>query len=318
MTMDEHKVETQDRLTAMLSSALGSEVEALLRDATVSEVRVNEDGKVWVMRLGEGKALAGVTIPPDRVLAAIYTVAYSIDAVCDTEHPCISAELPGSGARFQAVHPPIVRNPILAIRKKAVRIFTLRDLEAQGVISADQRGIIEATARTRGNILVVGGTDSGKTTFTNAILDSISSTKDRIIIMEDTQELQCSAEDVVYLRTKEGVASLRDLVRATMRLSPDRIVIGEVRGGEALELLKAWNTGHGGGVSTVHASSAAKGLSRIEQLALEGGASSCRQLISEAINLVIYMEKVGTKRVVKEIASLHGFSGDQYDIRAVT
>ena len=162
---------------------------------------------------------------------------------------------------------------------------------------------------------MIGGTDSGKTTFANALLQVMSNTTHSILIIEDTQELQCEAEDVDYLRTRDGVALLRELVRVSLRLTPDRIIIGEVRGAEAHDLLKAWNTGHGGGVSTVHASSARQGLSRIEQLIQEAGVAASRPMIADAINILVYMEKVGTKRVIKDILSVRGASADSYDLQ---
>ena len=169
----------------------------------------------------------------------------------------------------------------------------------------------------RKNILVVGGTDSGKTTFANALLKVISTTPDHVIIIEDTQELQCAADDVDYLRTKDGVKSLRDLTRDTLRMSPERIVIGEVRGAEALDLLKAWNTGHPGGVSTVHANSAEKGLVRIEQLVQEAGVIPSKEMIAEAINVIVFMSKVGTKRIVKEIMNVCGVNNGFYELKSM-
>jgi type IV secretion system protein VirB11 len=175
-------------------------------------------------------------------------------------------------------------------------------------------GVLREAVLSRKNILVVGGTDSGKTTFVNALLRVVEETTDRIVILEDTQELQCRTKDVEYLHTKEGVASLRDLVRFTLRLSPDRVVIGEVRGAEALDLLKAWNTGHPGGVSTVHANSAEKGLLRLEQLVQEAGVVPSKIMIAEAVNVLVYMEKKGTKRVVKDIMQVRGTKREQYDL----
>ena len=166
-----------DRLIEMLNSALGPDVGKLLRDPQVSEIRINPDGHLWENRLGVGKRFSGQVIAADRVKSAIYTVAFSVGAVCNEQTPSLAAELPGSGARFQALHPPVVARPIIAIRKKATKIFTLDDLQAQGILSEAQKEIIIKTTLARENILVVGGTDSGKTTFTNAILQIISKTK---------------------------------------------------------------------------------------------------------------------------------------------
>jgi type IV secretion system protein VirB11 len=311
-------IASEQRVEALLSTALGIEVEELLKDSIVSELRINADGFLWVNRLGEGKTRLDIWISPERVKQAIYTVAFSVGAVCHDETPSIAAELPVSGHRFQGVLPPLVDSPSLVIRKKAVRIFTLTDLTLQGVISEQGALDLRSALLSRENILVAGGTDSGKTTFANALLDVVRELKDRIVVLEDTQELQCVAEDVLYLRSKEGVASLRDLLRMTLRLSPDRIVIGEVRGAEALDLLKAWNTGHSGGVCTVHASSAAKALSRIEQLVEEAGVTHSKGLISDAVNILVYMERVGTKRIVKEILRVKGVGNDGYDFQSLS
>jgi P-type conjugative transfer ATPase TrbB len=311
-------VNQNSRLSELLASALGPGISELLRDDGISEIRLNSDGSVWGNRLGHGKFQTTVRISPENARRAIYAVAYGVGGICSESTPSISAELPGTGERFQGVLPPLTQSPLFVIRKKAVRIFTLEDLEKQGVISKTGYELLSEAVLKRKNILVVGGTDSGKTTFANALLQVVSETTDRIIILEDTQELQCRAKDVEYLHTKEGVASLRDLIRYTMRMSPDRIVIGEVRGAEALDLLKAWNTGHPGGVSTVHANSAEKGLLRIEQLVQEASVAPCRAMISEAVNILVYMEKVGAKRVVKEILEVRGLKGDEYDLNPLS
>lgn len=311
-------MEVSNRLSDLLASALGSGVSQLLVDPMISEIRLNSDGTVWGNRLGEGKFCASITVTPENARRAIYTVAYSVGAVCNDDTPAISAELPGTGERFQGVLPPLVRSPLFVIRKKAVKIFSLEDLCNQGVLTENQGLVLERAVLERKNILVVGGTDSGKTTFANALLLVASTTKDRIVILEDTQELQCKANDVEYLHTKDGVASLRDLIRYTMRMSPDRIVIGEVRGPEALDLLKAWNTGHPGGVSTIHANSCEKGLNRIEQLVVEAGVMPSRSMIAEAVNVVVYMEKVRTRRVVKELIQVEGVRGNSYVLKSLT
>lgn len=316
--MQQNSNQGAERLSAMLATALGPAVGVLLRDPLVTEIRVNSDGRLWKSVLGEGKSFTGEIVPEDKARHAIYAVAFSVGAVCNESQPHLAAELPGSGERFQGVIPPVVTRPILTIRKRARKIFGLEELICQKVVSEKAAQCLKEAVFSRQNIVIAGGTDCGKTTFANALLDLMAAVNDRIVIIEDTQELQCQAKDVEYLRTKEGVASLRDLVRMTLRLSPDRIVIGEVRGAEALELLKSWNTGHGGGVSTVHASSAAKGLSRLEQLVQEGGVIHARPLVAEAVNVVVYMEKRGTQRMVSELVHVDGLSVDgNYILRQV-
>ncbi len=298
MNTDAAEIET------ILYSALGEVVREYLSDPMVTEIRINSDRALWVNKLGEGRSHTGIFIEPERTQRAIFTVAATVNEVCDTTHRTISAELPGNGARFQGVLPPLTQEPVIVIRKKAVRIFTLNDFVEQKVITEQVAQTLRSAVESRRNILIVGGTDSGKTTFAKSLLDAIKNTNDRVVIIEDIAELQCSARDVEYLRSKEGLASLRDLVRITMRLSPDRIVIGEVRGAEALDLIKAWNTGHSGGISTVHANSAEQGLSRIENLAQESGVHLSKQTIAEAIHVIVYLEKVAGRRVVKEIVQV--------------
>ena len=305
---------TENRLSELLASALGTGISSLLRDEQISEIRLNSDGTVWGNRLGQGKFQTDVVVSSENARRAIYAVAYGVGEICNENKPSIAAELPGTGERFQGVLPPLSQSPLFVIRKKAVRVFSLDDLEAQEVLPKGGNELLRNAVLARKNILVVGGTDSGKTTFANALLKVVAETPDRIIILEDTQELQCRGHDVEYLHTKDGVASLRDLIRYTMRMSPDRIVIGEVRGPEALDLLKAWNTGHPGGVSTVHANSAEKGLLRIEQLVQEAGVAPSRDMIAEAVNVLVYMEKLGPKRVVKNIMEVRGAVNNNYEL----
>jgi len=302
----------EDRLTAMLATALGETAGKLLLDDSIIEIMLNPDGKLWIDRLGEGRSFTGVNMGPSDAERLIFIVASSIGAVCNKEIPLLSAELPVTGSRFQGILPPVVVRPVFSIRKKAIKVFTLNDYVTRGILSPSHAQALQQAVLSRQNILIVGGTGSGKTTLANAIVDIIAQTKDRVVIIEDTQELQCKAEDFVSLRSKDGVSSMTDLLRATMRLRPDRIVIGEVRGPEALTLLKAWNTGHPGGCATVHADSAAKGLTRLEQLVQEAGVTNCRSLIAESVNVIAYIEKTPSSRKVKEVLKVSGLSNEKY------
>ncbi len=302
----------EDRLTAMLATALGEKAGTYLLDDSVIELMLNADGKLWIDQLGQGRSFTGHRISPQDAERVIFIVASSIGAVCNKDAPLLSAELPVTGSRFQGLLPPIVINPSFTIRKKAIKIFTLDDYVSQGILSNEHKEAIKHSVEKKQNILVAGGTGSGKTTLTNAILELIAQTQERVVIIEDTQELQCKADDYLTLRTKEGIASMTDLLKATLRLRPDRIVIGEVRGKEALDLLKAWNTGHPGGAATIHADSAPKALSRLEQLVQEAGVSNCKHLIAEAVNLIVFIEKFGTSRKVKEIVTVSGLNNSNY------
>jgi type IV secretion system protein VirB11 len=218
----------------------------------------------------------------------------------------VSAELPETGERFEGLIPPVVAAPAFAIRKPAVAVFTLDDYVAAGVVTADQAAILRGSVAERRNVLVAGGTSTGKTTLVNALLAEIARTGDRVVLIEDTRELQCKAPNLVALRTKDGVASLSDLVRSSLRLRPDRIPIGEVRGAEALDLLKAWGTGHPGGIGTIHAGSALGALRRLEQLVQEAVVTVPRALIAETINVIAVLAGRGAERRLIELARVEG------------
>ncbi len=224
--------------------------------------------------------------------------------------PRVSAELPVTGERFEGLLPPVVNAPCFAIRKPAVAIFTLADYVAAGIMTEAQAEGLRSAVTTRANILVAGGTSTGKTTLTNALLAEVAKTDDRVVIIEDTRELQCAAPNLVALRTKDGVASLSDLVRSSLRLRPDRIPIGEVRGAEALDLLKAWGTGHPGGIGTIHAGSALGALRRMEQLIQEAVVTVPRALIAETINLIAVLSGRGASRRLVELARVDGLGPD--------
>lgn len=189
-------------------------------------------------------------------------------------------------------------------------------------MAKDQAAILRASVAERKNILVAGGTSTGKTTLANALLAEIAKSSDRVVLIEDTRELQCAAPNLVSLRTKDGVASLSDLVRSSLRIRPDRIPIGEVRGAEALDLLKAWGTGHPGGVGTIHAGSAIGALRRLEQLIQEAVVTVPRALIAETIQIIAVLAGRGKERRLIELAAVQGLDayGDYVlaDLTSVT
>lgn len=295
------------RGAAMLAAALGPRVSALLQAPDTIEVMTNPDSQVWIERQGSGRRAAGFQLDAVHVERVIRLVATLSGSAATRDHPIVSAELPSiasgqGGERFEGVLPPVARAPCFSIRKPAVQVFTLADFATAGVLTPAQADRLKAAVARKDNILVAGGTGSGKTTLANALISEIAHRDERIVILEDTRELQCTAPDVVALRAHPGAATLADLVRTTLRLRPDRIIVGEVRGGEALDLLKAWNTGHPGGVATVHANCARSALLRLEQLALEAAASPPTALIAETIDLVVFIARGGpTGRVVTEI-----------------
>ncbi len=301
---------TGERRQAMLKTAMGAAITAALSDPAIIEVMVNPDGKLWVDRHGDGRADTGTRLDAAEIERIIRLVASHLHQECHGLNPIISAELPESGERFEGLLPPIASAPCFAIRKPAKVLYRLGDYVEAQIMGPVQAKILADAVTSAKNILVVGGTSSGKTTLVNALLAEVAIGGDRVILIEDTRELHCAAEDCVSLRTKPGVATLGRLVRSTLRLRPDRIIVGEVRGPEALDMLKAWNTGHPGGITTCHANSARAGLYRLEQLIQEAVITVPRHLIAEAIDLVVFMRGRGDARRVETIAEVTGLGCD--------
>lgn len=311
--------QASSRGARMLRTALGPEIAAWLEDASVIEVMLNPDGRLWIDRLGAGIADTGSGMCAADGERIIRLVAHHVGAEVHAKAPRVSAELPDTAERFEGLLPPVVAAPSFAIRKPAVAVFTLADYVTAQIMSAWQAEALVRAVAARKNILVAGGTSTGKTTLTNALLAEVAKTDDRVVLIEDTRELQCAAPNLVSLRTKDGVATLSDLVRSALRLRPDRIPIGEVRGSEALDLLKAWGTGHPGGVGTIHAGTALGVLRRMEQLIQESVVTVPRALIAETIDVIAVLVRDGTGRRLAELAEVTGLDahGD-YTIRPIT
>jgi type IV secretion system protein TrbB len=296
----------------MLRTALGPDVAAWLEDPGVLEVMLNPDGRLWIDRLREGLCETGMRLAAADGERIVRLVAHHVGAEVHASAPRVSAELPGSGERFEGLLPPVVGAATFSIRKPAVAVFTLDDYVSAGIMTAEAALSLREGVTGRANILVAGGTSTGKTTLTNALLAEVAKTSDRVVLIEDTRELQCLTPNLVALRTKDGVASLADLVRSALRLRPDRIPIGEVRGSEALDLLKAWGTGHPGGIGTIHAGSALGALRRLEQLIQEAVVTVPRALIAETVDLIAVLAGRGPERRLVELARVSGLatSGD--------
>ncbi len=302
--------EARGRRRAMLRTAMGPAIAAALADPGVIEVMVNPDGSLRLDRLGEGRVSTDTRLAAADVERIVRLVASHVRVEVHGNNPIVSAELPETGERFEGILPPVSTAPCFSIRKPAAKIFTLDDYIADRVVSPLQAEALRKAVDDRRNLLIAGGTSSGKTTLTNALLAEVAHRDERVILIEDTRELQCAAPDCVALRTKLGVVSLADLVRSTLRLRPDRIIVGEVRGPEALDLLKAWNTGHPGGIATLHANSARSALYRLEQLVQEAVLTVPRRLIAEAIDYVVFIQGRGSGRRVETIAEVTGLDAN--------
>jgi P-type conjugative transfer ATPase TrbB len=302
--------ESEARSARMLRTALGPDISEWLGDTSIIEVMLNPDGRLWIDRLGQGISDSGVSLGAAEGERIVRLVGHHVGAEVHPRSPRVSAELPDHGERFEGLLPPVVAAPAFAIRKPAVAIFGLDDYVAAGILSADQGRVLRRGVADRLNILVAGGTGTGKTTLANALLAELAGTSDRIVLIEDTRELQCAAPNMVAMRTKDGVATLAELVRSSLRLRPDRIPIGEVRGPEALDLLKAWGTGHPGGIGTIHAGSALGALRRMEQLIQEAVVTVPRALLAETIDLIAVLERHGAGRRLSELARVGGLASD--------
>ncbi|EFG84776.1 P-type conjugative transfer ATPase TrbB [Novacetimonas hansenii] len=310
MTVAPFRSEAVARGTRMLRTALGSAIAGHLDDPSIVEVMLNPDGRLWIDRLASGMEDTGTRITPADAERIVRLVAHHVGVEVHPASPRVSAELPGSGERFEGLVPPVVAAPCFAIRRPAVAVFSLDDYVTAGIMTAAQAAFLRRAVAERQNILVAGGTSTGKTTLVNALLAEIAQTGDRVVLIEDTRELQCAAPNLVALRTRDGAASLSDLVRSSLRLRPDRIPIGEVRGAEALDLLKAWGTGHPGGVGTLHAGSAIGALRRLEQLIQEAVVTVPRALIAETIDVIAVLSGRGSARRLAELATVRGLTPD--------
>ena len=288
---------------------MGPAIAEALADPLVIEIMVNPDGMLRLDRLGAGRCETLSLMAPCEVERIIRLVASHVRLEVHANNPIVSAELPSredgvAGGRFEGLLPPVSVSPCFSIRKPAKRVYTLDDYVGDRIMLPAQADALRRAVGDRKNVLVAGGTSSGKTTLANALLAEVATLNERVILIEDTRELQCAAPDCVALRTKAGVVTLADLVRSTLRLRPDRIIVGEVRGAEALDMLKAWNTGHPGGITTVHANCAVSALLRLEQLIQEAVVTVPRDLIVQAIDVIVFLSGRGSERRVETVAEL--------------
>jgi len=298
------------RLSEKLRRELGPVVLKALSDPDVIEIILNPDGRIWVESHTAGMSQTDASMAPTQAENLIGTVAAALNAVANPQNPIIEGELPLTGSRFEGLLPPITPSPCFVIRKRASVLYTLDHYVKDNIVTRAQAIALRDAIAKRRNIVIAGGTGSGKTTLVNALIHDMVTLGDqaeRFVIIEDTLELQCAARNALQLHTTDA-ADMTRLVRATMRLRPDRIIIGEVRGKEALALLKAWNTGHPGGVTTLHANSASGALLRLLSLVEEAGVPAQPQLIAEAVNLLAFMERtLITGRRLTELVHVEGY-----------
>lgn len=285
-----------------------------LNDPKTVEVVLNSDGRLWQERLGEPMRCIG-SLRRAQAQAIIETVAGYHSKEITRANPLLEGEWPLDGSRFAGQLPPVVSAPTFAIRKKALAIFTLEQYVEAGIMSDEQRQTIIQVVETHRNILVIGGTGSGKTTLVNAIINQmvITAPSERVVIIEDVGEIQCAAENYVQYHTTIDV-SMTQLLKTTLRMRPDRILVGEVRDAAALDLLMAWNTGHEGGAATLHANNAAMGLTRLAMLISmhPDSPKPIEPLIGEAVHILVHIARTETSRKVREILAVSGYENGKY------
>ena len=309
--------EVRERRLKVLETCLGASIMRYMHDDNVTEVMVNPDGRLWLDTFDKGFQSTDIIMNPEDTKRIIYSIADMSGQVIDLKtDPSLQANIPESrlfaNCRFQAELPPIVNAPSFNIRKHSKVVITLEDYVRQGAMTEHQREAILAAIHGKKNIIAAGGTGSGKTTLLNAILAEISALDERVVTIEDTKELKCTAENYVALSTTDTV-DMDNLLRKTLRLSPNRIVVGEVRGKEALTLIDAWSTGHRGGCSTVHSDSAHDTLFRLEDLVSRVSISSQQAGIARAIDVIVYIERRAVSRVIAEVLSIDGWDRDAHD-----
>lgn len=319
-----HTIERKrERALIKLRRDLGSDVCNALEDPNTIEVMLNPDGMLWQERLKEPMRKIG-TMLPARGEAIIKNVASYYDKVVTEKQTRVEEVLPIDGSRFAGQLPPIVSSPTFSIRKQAAEIIPLESYVKSGAMSPDQQKVIKQAVADHKNILVIGGTGSGKTTLTNAIISEMvkNDPNERPIIIEDTGEIQCAADNAVqYLTTMYD--SMTDILRTTLRMRPDRIIVGEVRGAEALDLLDAWNTGHDGGIATIHANSTLLGLRRLKTCVSrsDNAPADIESYIGDVLQVVIHIQKdetVAAGRKINAIMMVHGFNGNEYITEEIT
>ena len=313
---EEQGITVKDRARQKLRRDLGGVIEQALSDPKTVEIMLNADGRLWQERLGETMRCIG-NITEARAESIIKTVAGFHGKEVTRFNPILEGELPLDGSRFAGQLPPVVTKPTFAIRKKAISIFTLDDYVQSEIMTEAQCEAIKNAVVAHRNILVIGGTGSGKTTLVNAIINEMvkHTPAERVFIIEDTGEIQCSAENCVQYHTTLDV-SMTQLLKTTLRMRPDRILVGEVRGSEALDLLDAWNTGHEGGAATLHANNALAGLHRLKSLISRNPAAPAEiePLIGEAVHCVVHIARTPAGRRVEEILSIKGYENGHYTI----
>jgi P-type conjugative transfer ATPase TrbB len=304
-----------ERTHAKLRKDFGEVFLTALADPKTVEILLNADGALWQERLGEPLRQIG-TMSASSADAAMRTLAAMHHTVMTRDSPSIECEL-WEGSRFAGQIPPLVTAPVFAVRKRASRVFTLQQYVDDGIMTPSQKMFLCNAIRDHRNVLISGGTGGGKSTLVNGLIGELTdqSPSERLVIIEDTAELQCAAKNFVQYHTSPE-RSMTDLVRMALRMRPDRVLVGEVRGSEALDLLITWNLGHPGGFATVHANDAKSALTRIETLVSmhPRAPRDIPRLIGEVQPILVHIARTKGGRIVREILDVQGFEDGEYQI----
>ena len=302
-------------------------IQTYILDPDVSEIMVNGPEQVFIERGGYLEAIPGVTLNDKSLMVAVKNIARRLGDDISEEKPILDSRLP-DGSRVAAVIPPCsLKGVVLTIRKFNARHFGIDDLIRIGTLTDDLARRLEAAVRTRQNILISGGTGTGKTTVLNILANFIPD-QERVLVIEDTAEIQINTPNLVRFEARRAqndlpAVSIRDLLKASLRHRPDRILLGEIRGGEAFDLLQLLNTGHSGTLSTVHANSAQQALSRFTTCVLQSGMElpyrAIKSNVADSLNLLVQIERRPGRRFVSEVLEILGYNPetDRYDLAPI-
>src|SRR6266849_897742 len=302
-------------------------IQHLILDPDISEIMVNGPERIFIEKAGYLQAVPGVKLTPQSLIVAVKNIARRLGDDISDAKPILDSRLP-DGSRVAAVIPPCsIHGVALTIRKFNSHKFRMKDLIEVGTLTPELAAQFEDYVTQRKNILICGGTSSGKTTLANVLTEFIPD-YERIVLIEDTAELQIQKKNVLRFearREQNGLpaVTIRDLLKATLRHQPDRIILGEIRGGEAFDLLQLLNTGHSGTLSTVHANSAAQGISRFTTCVLQSGVEmpyrAIRTNIADSLNIIVQIERRPGVRYVSEVLEIQAYDSetDRYDLHPI-
>src|SRR5947208_1316339 len=298
-------------------------IEHLILDPDISEIMVNANSRIFIEKHGQLLPVPGITISEQALCAAVKNIARRLGDDISDAKPILDSRLP-DGSRVAAVLPPCSIDGItLTIRKFNTRHFTMADLIENGTLSHETAALLRERVGNRQNILISGGTGSGKTTLLNILADSIPD-DERILLIEDTAELNIRKSNLVRFETRREQSGLpaitvRDLLKAALRHRPDRIIVGEVRGGEAFDLLQALNTGHAGSLGTLHANSARQAVTRFADCVLQSGIELPHRAImaniGNSVDLLIHIARIRGHRSISEVVAVQGFDSAAEECR---